>query len=32
MFTEIKKRDNRLAEFDSQKITDAIRKAGEATG
>jgi ribonucleoside-triphosphate reductase len=32
MFTEIKKRDTRLAEFDSQKITDAIRKAGEATG
>jgi ribonucleoside-triphosphate reductase (formate) len=32
MFEQISKRDGRLAEFDSFKITQAIKKAGEATG
>lgn len=32
MFTKIKKRDGRVVEFDAQKITTAIKKAGEATG
>ncbi len=32
MFEQIKKRDGRVAEFDSSKITHAIQKAGEATG
>ncbi len=32
MFDQIKKRDGRVAEFDSSKITSAIEKAGEATG
>ncbi|WP_300455170.1 ribonucleoside triphosphate reductase [Desulfobacula sp.] len=32
MFEQIKKRDGRIAEFDSSKITHAIQKAGEATG
>jgi len=32
MFEQIKKRDGRVAEFDSSKITYAIKKAGEATG
>ncbi len=32
MFEKIKKRDGRVAEFDSSKITNALRKAGEATG
>ncbi len=32
MFEQIKKRDGRVAEFDSSKITNAIQKAGEATG
>jgi ribonucleoside-triphosphate reductase len=32
MFEQIKKRDGRLVEFDSTKITGAIAKAGEATG
>ncbi len=32
MFEQIKKRDGRVAQFDALKITDAIRKAGEATG
>ncbi len=32
MFEQIKKRDGRVSEFDSSKITSAIRKAGEATG
>ena len=32
MFDQIKKRDGRIVEFDSSKITFAIRKAGEATG
>ena len=32
MFEQIKKRDGRIAEFDSSKITYAIQKAGEATG
>ncbi len=32
MFEQIKKRDGRVAEFDSSKITHALRKAGEATG
>ncbi len=31
MFEQIKKRDGRVAEFDSSKIINAIRKAGEAT-
>lgn len=32
MFKKIKKRDGRIVEFDSQKITNAIAKAGKATG
>ena len=32
MFTEIRKRDGRVVEFDSSKITAAITKAGKATG
>lgn len=32
MFEQIKKRDGRVSEFDSSKITNAIEKAGEATG
>ncbi len=32
MFEQIKKRNGRVAEFDSSKITSAIKKAGEATG
>ena len=32
MFEQIKKRDGRVAEFDSSKITNALVKAGEATG
>ena len=32
MFVNIKKRDNRIVEFNSSKITAAISKAGEATG
>ncbi len=32
MFEQIKKRDGRIVEFDSTKITSAIAKAGEATG
>ena len=32
MFEQIKKRDGRIAEFDSSKVTHAIKKAGEATG
>ena len=32
MFEEIKKRDGRVVEFDSPKITAAIAKAGKATG
>lgn len=32
MFEKIKKRDNRIVEFDSSKITAAIAKAGKATG
>ena len=32
MFEQIKKRDGRVAEFDASKITDAITKAGEASG
>ncbi|WP_457553640.1 ribonucleoside triphosphate reductase [Desulfobacula sp.] len=31
MFEQIKKRDGRIADFDSSKITYAIQKAGEAT-
>lgn len=31
MFTSIKKRDGRIVDFDSLKITSAIAKAGEAT-
>jgi len=31
MFEQIKKRDGRIAEFDSKKITYALKKAGEAT-
>ena len=32
MFEQIKKRDGRVVEFDSSKITAAIAKAGKATG
>ncbi len=32
MFVGIKKRDGRIVKFNSKKITDAIAKAGEATG
>ena len=32
MFETIKKRDGRIVEFDSKKITAAIAKAGKATG
>jgi len=32
MHTKIRKRDGRLVKFDAAKITDAITKAGEATG
>jgi len=32
MFDQIRKRDGRIADFDSSKITRAIQKAGEATG
>ncbi len=32
MFEQIKKRDGRVAEFDSSKITNAIEKAGVASG
>ncbi len=32
MFDQIRKRDGRIADFDSSKVTYAIKKAGEATG
>ena len=32
MFEQIKKRDGRIAAFDSSKITNALIKAGDATG
>lgn len=32
MFEQIKKRDGRVQEFDSKNITEAITKAGKATG
>jgi anaerobic ribonucleoside-triphosphate reductase len=32
MFDNIKKRDGRIVEFDSSKITSAVAKAGKATG
>ncbi|PID78342.1 MAG: ribonucleoside triphosphate reductase [Deltaproteobacteria bacterium] len=32
MFEKIIKRDNRIVDFDPSKITNAIKKAGEATG
>ncbi|MFK5952015.1 MAG: ribonucleoside triphosphate reductase [Desulfobacterium sp.] len=32
MFEKIKKRDGRIAEFDSSKISDAIAKSGKETG
>jgi anaerobic ribonucleoside-triphosphate reductase len=32
MHTKIRKRDGRLVKYDAAKITDAIAKAGEATG
>ncbi len=32
MFEQIKKRDGRVAEFDSSKITNALIKSGEASG
>jgi ribonucleoside-triphosphate reductase (formate) len=32
MFTNIKKRDGRIVDFDASKITAAIAKAGKATG
>jgi ribonucleoside-triphosphate reductase len=31
VFKKIKKRDGRVVNFNTQKITDAIAKAGEAT-
>jgi ribonucleoside-triphosphate reductase (formate) len=31
-FSKIKKRDGRVVKFDSQKVTQAIQKAGEVTG
>lgn len=31
-FSDIRKRDGRLVDFDASKITAALRKAGEATG
>jgi len=32
MFENIKKRDERIIEFNSSKITSAIARAGKATG
>src|SRR6056297_2572466 len=32
MFEKIKKRDGRIADFDSSKISDAILKSGRETG
>ena len=32
MFKKIEKRDGRIVDFDSSKITNAIAKAGKATG
>ena len=32
VFEQIKKRDGRIQEFDSKNITEAIAKAGKATG
>ena len=32
MFTEIEKRDGTIVAFEAQKITNAIAKAGRATG
>jgi anaerobic ribonucleoside-triphosphate reductase len=32
MFKDIEKRDGRIVEFDSSKITSAIARAGKATG
>jgi len=32
VFEKIKKRDGRIVKFDAERITNAIRKAGEATG
>ncbi len=32
MFAQIRKRDGTVVDFDARKITEAIRKAGEATG
>jgi len=32
MFKSIKKRDDRIVQFDSSKITNAIARAGKATG
>jgi len=32
LFSRIKKRDGRVVKFDINKIVEAIRKAGEATG
>jgi len=32
MFENIKKRDGRIIEFNSSKITSAIARAGKATG
>jgi ribonucleoside-triphosphate reductase len=32
LFEKIRKRDNRVVEFDPSKITNAIKKSGEATG
>lgn len=32
IFEKIKKRDGRIVKFDAEKITNAIAKAGKATG
>ncbi len=32
MFQKIKKRDGRIVKFDAEKIVNAVKKAGEATG
>jgi len=32
MFEKIRKRDGRIVDFDSSKITSAVAKAGKATG
>jgi anaerobic ribonucleoside-triphosphate reductase len=32
MFTEIEKRDGTIVAFEAEKITNAVTKAGKATG